>query len=504
MVTNRRIMLQVTLPAVFVGILVCGSCVVGVWSINQLQFNRNLILTKHVRSQKMARLLEVRLRQLRFHSFMYVLDPTPERWALVQEDEAQVEAVLTSARELSSLPGEPELIEAVEDGFRRYRAELQQATQIRENTATREQLLRWADNHPVRQLLEPCEQLLALNQKGIDSIAEKSEAVGSQARWTLILLGVLGSAGGVLAGFGVAWGLSRSITRLRIRLQGVSDELEQDAGSVGVVGEGDPSQLERLLEHVTARIREMVARSQQQQQEILRAEQLAAVGQLAANVAHEVRNPLTGIKLLVGAALRANPPRPLSTEDLNVIHDEVNRLERTVQTLLDFTRPSESVRVKSDLREGVRRSIELVKPRLRQIAVRAEVELPDEPVIAEVDIDQFTSVIVNLVLNSLDAMPQGGTLTVCMNRLASGVIQLTVSDTGTGIAPSVLSKLFTPFTSTKPTGTGLGLSVCQRVVTEHGGTLTGENRPEGGARFTITLPTSVKGQSDGKTPGCGR
>jgi signal transduction histidine kinase len=302
-----------------------------------------------------------------------------------------------------------------------------------------------------------------------------------------------------VSGFGVAWGLSRSITRLRVRLQDASDHLDQELGTVRLTGEGGPGQLDRYLEHVVSRVREVVARSQQVRVQQLRAEQLAAVGQLAANVAHEVRNPLTSIKLLVGAALRGKPFQALTTEDLQVIHDEVARLEGKVQALLDFARPPEAAREPCDLRDLVGRALELVRPRTRQNNVQAEVEVPDQPVTAEVDRDQVTSVLVNLLLNALDAMPRGGRLVVGLTRLAppgladpklQGGARLTVADTGAGISAAVADRLFLPFTSTKPTGTGLGLSICRRIVQDHGGTLTGENRPEGGARFTFTLPTT--------------
>jgi two-component system, NtrC family, sensor histidine kinase HydH len=232
----------------------------------------------------------------------------------------------------------------------------------------------------------------------------------------------------------------------------------------------------------------VVGQLQRQEWEAMRAEQLAAVGQLAASVAHEVRNPLTSIKLLVGAALSGRCPHGLSETDLQVIHDEVGRLERKVQSLLDFARPLEIGSEPQDITEVVRQVLDLVRERLTSQSVRLTLDLPAGPVAAELDADQFKGVLVNLIFNALDTMPGGGDLDVRLKREAGGAVRLTVEDTGPGIDARVADRLFTPFFSTKPTGTGLGLSVSRRIVQAHGGSLTAANRAVGGACFTITLP----------------
>jgi two-component system, NtrC family, sensor histidine kinase HydH len=117
------------------------------------------------------------------------------------------------------------------------------------------------------------------------------------------------------------------------------------------------------------------------------------------------------------------------------------------------------------------------------------VRQPDEPVIASVDRGQLNTVLVNLLLNALDAQPQGGLVEVALRNGRD--VQITVDDNGPGIAAAVQPRLFTPFASTKATGTGLGLSICRRVLQEHGGTIVAQNRPEGGARFTLVLPATT-------------
>src|SRR5579871_504953 len=224
--------------------------------------------------------MELRLRQLRFHAFLYLMDPTPERRSPVDEDHHQFEQALAESRRLAILPEEQNLIESVEVGYRRYRSELDSPSRLLSPGSSRADLLRWADAHPVRHLLAPCEELLRVNRQAMEATARESQTVGEQSQTILTLLGVLGPVGGLLCGFGVAWGLSRSITRLRVHLKNASAHLDQELGSLQVSGVGDLRQLDQQMERVVFRVREVVARSQQQQQEMLRAEQLAAVGQL--------------------------------------------------------------------------------------------------------------------------------------------------------------------------------------------------------------------------------
>jgi signal transduction histidine kinase len=264
--------------------------------------------------------------------------------------------------------------------------------------------------------------------------------------------------------------------------------LDQTVASVTLPADGDLQRLDRQLEHVVQRVGEAAEKLQRHQREMLRAEQLSAVGQLAASVAHEVRNPLTSIKMLVEAAHRPRQRKPLSDEDLEVIYREVGRLEQTVQSFLDFARPPAPKRSACDLCDLVNQAVDLVRARARQQGVIIDVQRPDEPVPVDVDPSQVTTVLVNIFLNALDAMPTGGRLDVALTVWRDGQLALTVADTGVGITPAMADRLFTPFASGKPTGTGLGLSISKRIVEEHGGRITATNRPEGGACFTVVLP----------------
>ncbi len=488
---NRRILIQVTTPAVVIGLLLLGACLASAWYINRLQTSMARLLSQNVASVRAAHQLEMSLRQLRFHAFLYLVDPRPDRLGLIEEDQQAFEEGLQLAREASTTPEEGERLEQIEAGYGRYRAELDQLQAQVAAGGPRMDFEELAEHHPIRHLVAPCRELSRINEAVMDRTAEENAAVSGKAQAAMVLLGVLGPASGLLAGYGIARGLSRSIYRLSVRVQDVAQRLDQDVASVSVAADGDLANLDRHLGYIVGRVEAVAERLHQQQRELLRAEQLAAVGQLAASVAHEVRNPLTAVKLLVEAALRSHNRKPLTGEDLQVIHGEVARLEQTVQQLLDFARPPAPQRSRCDLREVVGQALDLVRTRARQQEVETACRCPAVPVPAEVDRGQWHTVLVNLFLNALDAMPRGGRLEVALEAARDGVC-LRVSDTGSGIPPEMQGRLFTPFASSKPTGTGLGLSISRRIVEEHGGRLVAENRPGGGACFTITLPAGTE------------
>lgn len=485
----RRVWLQASVPAVLLGLALLGGSLASVWSVSRLQANLARILSENVASLEAAQELEIRLRHLRLHALLYVLDPSPVRRQLVENDHRAFEAALALARTSAHTSDERRLVAEVEAGYGLYRRELGLASAPAGGRWQREQFLQWADAHPVRHLARPCQELLGLNKQAMAETAGESEALAERARWGMLALGLGGTAGGLLAGVGLARGLRRSVARLEVRVQDLRAQLPQEVATVQLPSGGSLAHLERQLDGVVGQVRDVVARVHAQQQEVLRAEQLAAVGRLAASVAHEVRNPLTAIKMLIGAAVRG--PRPgLNQEDLEVMHGEVVRLERTVQNLLDFARPTEPQRRPTDLRDCVGGAVSLVRARAEQQSVAITVRQPESPVVAEVGADQVRAVLVNLFLNALDAMPQGGQLEIALEVGDRGRVRLAVRDNGVGIPPELLGKLFTPFVSSKATGTGLGLSICQRVARQHGGDVIGRNRPDGpGAEFVLTLPS---------------
>jgi two-component system, NtrC family, sensor histidine kinase HydH len=503
---KHKILLQVAAPAIVMGLSLVVTGLGSAWSIHRLQANLGSIVQESVASAQASLELESSLRRLRYHSLLYLMRPAPDVLRQIEDDEREFEAAFADAERSATLPEEQDLLREIGAGFAAYRGEMAQLRAEVDRAGPRSDFARLATEHPIRHMTTRCRRLGKLNTEQLEATAGESNALSARSRLILVLLGLAGPLGGLVVGYGITLGLTRSITKLQVQVRDVADRLrsEGDGIQMTLTADGGLQAMERQMGQVVRRAEEMVQRLQVQQREILRGEQLAALGQLAACVAHEVRNPLTGMKLLVEAALRPARPRDLSREDLEVIHGEIARLEETVRHFLDFARPQPLARQVTDLREAVARPVDLVRGRARQQGVHLRVVLPDEPLPVDLDAGQFGTALVNLLLNALDALPRGGEVSV-EARPGAGGCNLQVRDTGPGVAPDLLARLFTPFVSGKPTGTGLGLSQARRVVEGHGGQIHAANQPGGGACFTILLPLAAgpaHTPEEAACPGC--
>lgn len=470
-------------PFVLLGGLLLVACLASIGYINRLQGDLARAVRHDAARMEAADELQVQLRHLRFHTLLHVADPAETRRALVRADIAQADAALEAVR-ADTNPDDAGLVADIGRGYAEYKRALG-PDGLSPPAADLRALVRWSDAHPIRELQQMCRDLSDRQRARMDAGLARSESQTAWAGRVLLGLGVAGAFGGLVIGYATARGQRRRAARLSVRVRAVQSQLDQEVGAVSVeplAGDVD-DQLDRVIEQVRA----VCHRLQEQERDLLRAEQLAAVGQLAAGVAHEVRNPLTGIKLLIEGSLRPTNATPLTGEDLRLIRQEIVRIERTVQGLLDFARMPVPERRPHDLRVLVAEAAALARGRAERKPVEVVVDLPEHPVQVSADRDQMLSLLTNLLFNGIDAAPPGGRVRA---RAAAGPggIMVEVTDTGPGIAPAALARLFTPFATTKPTGTGLGLTVARRVARDHGGTLTAANGPDGGARFVLTLP----------------
>ncbi len=226
-----------------------------------------------------------------------------------------------------------------------------------------------------------------------------------------------------------------------------------------------------------------------------RAEQLAIVGEMAAGLAHEIKNPLTGIKVSMEVL---SSELDLTREDAEVfkrVSNEINRISTLLRNLLNYAKPPAPQFTSIDVNKVIASAVQTAEfslrspaPELESRKIRFVQDLSDRLPMIGADSAQLQQVILNLLLNAIHAIPESGTISVKTSADLAGSIRIVVSDTGKGIGEQEISRIFQPFFTTKPKGTGLGLSICKRLIEQQNGTIHVARNPEGGLMFAIDLP----------------
>jgi two-component system NtrC family sensor kinase len=228
------------------------------------------------------------------------------------------------------------------------------------------------------------------------------------------------------------------------------------------------------------------------QTQLVQAAKLAAVGELAAGVAHELNNPLTSVLGFAELSLTNPEVSSLLRHDLEVIAREAGRARDIVRNLLDFARQTKPQRLPADVNYVFHQTLDLIRQHIEKSGVVIMEDYGPDVGILTLDSGQIKQVFLNLITNAAQAMPKGGTLSLRTFRLGDEVA-ISVSDTGQGIPPEIQDRIFEPFFTTKAVGegTGLGLSVSFGIVQEHGGRISVESQVGQGSTFTVWLPIAL-------------
>ncbi|OGW29127.1 MAG: hypothetical protein A2X59_11495 [Nitrospirae bacterium GWC2_42_7] len=240
---------------------------------------------------------------------------------------------------------------------------------------------------------------------------------------------------------------------------------------------------------------EDITEKKEMEEQLMQASKLASIGKLTAGISHEIGNPLASISSLVQELRTLEPVSATNTEftaeSLETINNHLERIAKIVRSLGDFARVSTGEKVRSDIPEILDRTINLVRydKRFRDIQIKTSI---DKVPLIKVNPDQIQQVFLNLLLNAFDAMPQGGSIDIAI-KMSDGFMEMVLKDTGIGMDESVIEKIFDPFFTTKPfgKGTGLGMSICYGIISEHNGTITVKSKIGKGTTFVIKLPAET-------------
>ncbi len=524
-------------------LLVLG--VFAAWNVNKQQQDSSDVIVREMHAMLAIEDLHIEMRDVRYLVNRFLRTDDPRNLHAAIELRSKTDKLLDNAKSLAKKDHEQELIEVVVVGYARFFERLQRLSapllneMAKANPASgtptpispelSDEFTRLSDELLTNEVLQPLRKCISFNQEVVERANEVNQQTAQHLKVGFLLLGICGAAAGLLTGTGIARAVGRSIVQLNVSVKDVVGKLHEVRGPVTISHTGGFQGIESDLKRLEDDIGDVVQQLQQRETELLRAEQLARVGQLAAGLAHELRNPLMPMKMLVQAAIERDDEIGLKGRSLRIINDEIGRLEESIQAFLDFARPPVPEKTAVDVNEVVQQVFNLVNGRANLQAASVRLHLPVDHVIAVVDRTQIRQLILNLLLNALDALPNGGVIDVHVERNSPSPFPLSanhdhdwpllpnditehdalrlailrrdptpsltpqwfairIADNGTGIPPELLATLFEPFVTTKETGTGLGLSICQRIAVAHQGMLTVHNRDSGGAEFILSLP----------------
>lgn len=305
----------------------------------------------------------------------------------------------------------------------------------------------------------------------------------------------------LIAGALAAWLVAYAATHiLRRRLHTLRETTEaithgDPTQEVHFLPNGDFLKLAVSLDRLASQLRDTAREQDRLQRQLTRSEKLALIGELAATVAHEINNPLDGLQNSI-RIIRRDPTNAAQVSQLlDLMENGLRRMEMIVRRLLTMSRDEPVRPVPTRIDEILDEAVAFVRPRLDRCRVELLCDFPDTPVTIQADRVQFAQVLINLLLNATDAMPDGGKLVIRARLTDQGRrATLTISDTGTGIGEADLPHIFEPFYTTKAqgAGTGLGLAIAARIVEAHQGRIEVSSKPGLGTRFSIDMPTAAE------------
>lgn len=483
---QSRVVARLTAPVIAVSVLLVAVALGAAWYARDSQRNVSVMLDSHVASVHAAQELEISLREIHVQFDRYLITGQRKHLESVPRLRSRAADALRGAEKVATTAQEQVLMRRVRQGYEHFFAEYDRLARTPPDQGVYAKVLDLIDTVLAREILEPAREYLRVNENMLTRTSEANRELSQRLTVGLVGLGACGSVAGLLGGWVIAVSLRRSLLDTDRVLRDTAALLGAAAHAPAAGGPQATS-----LQQVTRAAAAVLKRLKQSERAALRAEQLAWVGQMAAGIAHEVRNPLTVIKLLVQAATDPRRATGFRPQDVRVLEGEILRLEQIISTFLDFARPPRPEKKRVAPAALVQRCVAAVGARagLQGVAVTAAVP-PDLPPL-DADPGQLEQVLYNLLFNALDVLPAGGTVRVTATAAPGDGLTVLVSDTGPGLPAGLEEQIFDAFISTKETGLGLGLSICRRIVEAHGGTIGATNGPAGGAVFVVRLPAAA-------------
>ncbi|MCG2715179.1 MAG: ATP-binding protein [Candidatus Marinimicrobia bacterium] len=475
--------------------LILTLCVFAILYTNRLQENSARILDENVYSLKAAEELEIALLDMKGLTAYFILDGEQKWLDLFSEKKNSFYTWLAEARSKAHTAAEGTLLDSIETQFQQYLGHHAQVVHYyhQKNNKGAHVLLVGEMRDTFNRIYEKCEEILSINEK---LIFESGSIMASENRIVNTIMYGIGVAG-IILGISLGIILARSITHPIYNLV-----LKVKSATGGELIEKVDISPETELEHLDKYIRDLIEKIQMvnrdlehSQSMLLRSEKLAALGKVASGLAHEIRNPLTTIKMLIYSLQKEVKKKPDTEKDFKIIFNEIDRMEGFLQNFLDFARPRNPNYDQINIVDTLQQTILLLTPQIREANIRLSTDIQTDEIRIFADREQLRQVFINIILNAVQAMADGGLLEISTLLLydpteSTTDIQIIFNDTGPGISPDIIGSIFDPFITGRKDGTGLGLSIAHRIISNHGGWIDAVNNLGKGACFTIKLPVS--------------
>ncbi len=449
---------------------------------------------ENVSSLKAAEELEIALLDMKGIAANYLLDGQTQWLNIFREKDRIFRRWFGVAWAQARTEEERQLLSETEALFGRYQSQYRSMRRLHQegDAAAARLILTGPMRDTFSAIYEKCENYLFINEKIMHRTREQMERENRIVRTVMIVFAV----GSILLGlvFGVLF--ARSITqplyRLIVNVKSATEENVLEEMDIS-----DESEFDKLDKHIRMLI-ERIHRTNrdlsQSRRLLIHSEKLAMLGSVAAGLAHEIRNPLTSIKMLIYSLRDKAGGHTRISRDYEVILQQITRMESFLQSFLDFARPPEPEFKDVRLRETLDQALHLMRPQIEGARIRLKTQwIEPDPVVCA-DPGQLKQVVANLILNALQSMAGGGRLSIetAVTGGQGGQAEIRISDNGPGIPEELLPSVFEPFTTTKESGTGLGLAISQQIVKNHGGIVRAENIRPRGARFIVQLPLAER------------
>jgi two-component system, NtrC family, sensor histidine kinase HydH len=459
-------------------------------------------------SVDVAQEMEIELIRLRGFTFTYLVDKSAHWLDSINAREIKFIVYLERARHNAKTPEENAIIRQISGLFGNYEQNLKLATHLvkkRDNNQANALLI-----HSAKDLIDTihqkCKYLIALNQQAEQTFEFNIAKTNSIILKAMIFLGISGIIAGLLLGWIVSRMLFSPINQLILQVRGAPEGAILEKFKIPKSGE---------LDELADRIKVLLLQINKTQKDLERNKQLlqysnkySVLGKVAPTIAHEIRNPLAAIKMLVYSMKEEHGFRGTLKQDFDIISNEIDRMEGFIRNFLRFARPTNQEFMAINPTEILDEVMQLLAPKLKKNAVKLNKTPFSDIGMISGDAGSLKQLFMNLILNAVEVMPAGGELTLNTTLIhiesenpdhipqgysSKQFMKILIEDTGPGIPEKILNNLFEPFVKGSEHGIGLGLSISQSIASFHKGWIEASNKPYStGAIFAIYLPISTE------------